>query len=94
MSKRRVFSEEYKRDAVARIAERGNLAATSRDLGVHQNTLLRWKERLSAAPERPFPGHGNPQDIETARLKRENARLTEEIEILKKAVGIFITRPR
>jgi len=94
MSKRRVFSEEFKRDAVALVLKSGNLVSVARDLGVHENTLSRWKQRLSISPERPFPGHGNPHDVETARLKRENARLSEEVEILKKAVGIFVTRPK
>lgn len=43
---------------------------------------------------RAFPGHGNPRDEELAKLQRENARLKEENEILKKAVGIFTSRPR
>ena len=50
--------------------------------------------RLETATERPFPGQGNPQDPEVAQLKRENARLKEDNEILKKAVGIFTVRPQ
>ena len=44
--------------------------------------------------ERPFPGKGNPQDPELAALLKENARLREDNEILKKAVGIFTKLPR
>ena len=44
--------------------------------------------------ENPFPGQGNAQDPELAQLKREMARLREENEILKKAVGIFTIRPQ
>jgi transposase len=77
--------------------ERGNLSQVARDLGLHETVLSRWKKRLETAPERPsqrpFPGQGNPQDPELARLKRENARLKEEVEILK-AVGIFTVRPQ
>lgn len=91
---RRVFTEEFKRDAVRLAAERGNLAQTARDLGLSDTVLQRWKKRLEEAPERPFPGQGNPQDPELARLRRENARLAEEVEILKKAVGIFTSRSR
>lgn len=94
MSQRRVFTDEFKRDAVRLAKERGNLAEVARDLGVHETVLTRWKKRLEAAPVRPFPGHGNPQDADLAALKRENARLREEVEILKKAAGIFLTRPQ
>ena len=91
---RRVFTEEFKRDAVKLAKERGNVARAARDLGVHESVLSRWKRRLDTAPERPFPGQGKPQNPELAQLKRENARLTEENEILKKAVGIFTVRPQ
>ena len=91
---RRVFTEEFKRDAVKLAKERGNVAQAARDLGVHESVLSRWKRRLDTSPERPFPGQGKPQDPGLAQLKRENARLTEENEILKKAVGIFTVRPQ
>ena len=41
---------------------------------------------------RRFPGHGKPRDEEMVQLKRENRRLQQEVEILKKAVGIFTVR--
>jgi transposase len=91
---RRVFTEEFKRDAVKLVKERGSVAQAARALGVHESVLSRWKRQLDTSPERPFPGQGNPQDLELAQLKRENARLTEENEILKKAVGIFTVRPQ
>jgi transposase len=91
---RRVFTEEFKRDAVRLANERGNLSEAARALGVHESVLGRWKRQLETSPDRPFPGQGNAQDPELATLKRENARLKEENEILKKAVGIFTTRPQ
>jgi len=94
MQQRRVYTEEYKRDAVRLAKERGNVAQVARDLGIHESLLSKWKQKLQATPERPFPGQGNPQDQELARMKREIARLKEENEILKKAVGIFSVRPQ
>lgn len=96
MTDRKVFTNEFKREAVRLAQERGNVSETARDLGIHATLLHRWKRRLREAAENEvaFPGHGNPKDPELARLQRENARLKEENEILKKAVGIFTTRPR
>ena len=94
MADRRVYSEEFKRDALKLAEARGTIGAAARELGIDHTVLRRWKERLEANPERAFPGHGIPQDEELAKLKRENARLKEDNEILKKAVGIFTKRSR
>ncbi len=96
---RRSFTEEFKREAVRLAMERGNVSAVSRDLGIHESVLNRWKRRLQQQAEcpgsqsRPFPGNGNPRDGELAKLQRELGRVKEENEILKKAVGIFTSRP-
>lgn len=92
----RYFSDEFKREAVRLARERGNVEETARELGIHATMIHRWKRRLKmvADHEVAFPGHGNPKDPQLARLERENARLKEENEILKKAVGIFSVRPR
>ena len=75
--------------------ERGNIEQTARDLGGHANLIHDWRRRLATMPDREtaFPGHGKPKDPELVRLQREYARLKEENEILKKAVGIFTARP-
>ncbi len=98
---RRSFTEEFKREAVRLARERGNVAATARDLGIDESCLNRWRRALAAgeeasastAPPRPFPGQGNARDEEVTRLRRELARVRQENEILKKAVGIFTSRP-
>ena len=82
--------------------EGGNVSAVTRDLGIHQSVLNRWKRQVqqqeaqqqSGPGNRPFPGRGNARDLEVAKFQRENARLKEENAILKKAVGIFTSRPR
>ena len=63
--------------------------------GPSANSMLRrWKQQLQENGKKAFPGKGNPRDEELDRIQRENRRLKEENEILKKAVGIFSTRPR
>jgi transposase len=92
-TERRQFTDEFKREAVRLAKERGDLTQVARELGLHEAVLTRWKKALRETPGNPFPGNGNPQGLELTRLERENARLREEVEILKKAVGIFTKRP-
>jgi transposase len=94
MAERKVYTEEFKREAVRLAKERGNSAQTTRELGISDNTLQGWKSQLGKTPENPFPGDGAPRDAEMAQLKRDLARLKEENEILKAAVGLFTKAPR
>jgi transposase len=90
----KTYTEEFKREAVRLARERGHIAQTARDLGVSDTSIITWRRQLEETPERPFPGQGNPRDAEMAQRKRELARVKEENEILKKAVGIFPSAPR
>ncbi len=95
------YTEEFKREAVRLVSEGGQKEAqVARDLGVCRSLLGKWRRGIQEEPQsgqtgqRTFPGHGNPRDQEMAKLQKENARLKEEVEILKKAMGIFTSRPR
>jgi transposase-like protein len=59
---------------------------------IHKSVLRRWKKELENQGEKAFPGKGHAHDEELRRLQRENQRLKETVEILKKAVGIFADR--
>lgn len=92
---RKQYSAEFKREAVRLIAGKGlSVAQVSRDLGLNQNMLGRWKKQMENDPERAFPGQGRTQDEELTRLRREVEVLRQERDILKKAVGIFSQTPR
>ncbi|MEO9527582.1 IS3 family transposase [Roseibium sp.] len=76
------FSDDFKRDAVAQITERGYpVAEVSKRLGVSQHSLYAWKKKFSKPAD---PGKAD-QAAEIRRLKQELARVTEERDILKKA---------
>ena len=78
------FSDEFKRDAVAQITERGYpVAEVSKRLGVSQHSLYEWKKKFSQ------PSSSDDRDAEIRRLKRELSRVTEERHILKKATAYF-----
>lgn len=94
--KRKTYTREFKVQAVAML-ERGekNGHEIEKDLGIGSGQIYRWRKQLAAEGNgiRAFPGTGNPRDEELARLKRENATLREERDILRKAVAIF-SRPQ
>lgn len=93
MTKRKRFTREFKLDAI-RLLEAGekNASDLARELGVPRNRLYKWREQLKAKDKAEvFPGSGRRggREAELAALERENARLREENEILKKAARYF-----
>lgn len=89
---KRVFSREFKLEAVRLVRERGVAKShAARELGVHVNVLRKWLKDYEADPTQAFPGHGQlkPEQAEIARLKRELARTKAERDILKKAIAYF-----
>lgn len=90
---RRNYTREFKEDAV-RLLESGTKSGREieEDLGVGRGMIYRWRRQLEEqhkAGIRAFPGHGNPRDEEFVRLRRELADVSEERDILRKAVAIF-----
>jgi len=89
---RRVFSREFKLEAVKLVRERGvKIAQAARDLDVHENVLRKWIRDVAADPAYAFPGHGQmkPEQLEIERLRREVTKLKAERDILKKAAAYF-----
>jgi transposase len=94
---RRQFTKEFKIEAVRLIVEEGRrISELSRELGVGENLLSRWKKKSEEGKIEPFPGKGrlSPEDEELRQLRRENKRLRMERDILKKAVAIFSEEPQ
>lgn len=80
------YSDDFKRDAVHQITVRGYpVREVSRCLGVITHSLYKWMKQSGE----PSPKPGVDHEAENRRLKRERARVTEERDILKKAVAYF-----
>lgn len=84
--------KQFKEEAVRlAITSPQPLAKTAHDLGVNKTTLYSWiaqaKEKSPVIEE-----NGEQKNVieELNRLRKENARLKEEREILKKATAFFI----
>jgi transposase len=87
----KAYSEEYRREAV-RLAEAGTkpLAQIARELGDSSRDAARLAAARAARGEPEATGAVVPSlEEENPRLRRENARLLEEREILKKATAFF-----
>ena len=68
-----------------------SLMQVSRDLGVNENSLHKWKKDYLSDQQNAFPGKGNlkPEQEELRKKDREIARLKMERDILKKAISYF-----
>ena len=89
-----MFTAEYKAEAV-RLAKAGsgNIAATARELGIDVTTLRDWIRRDSA-PKADSPSLSPSEKQELLQLRRDNAMLRMEREILKKAAAFFAKESR
>lgn len=93
---RRIFSREFKVEAVRLVTERGvSITQAAQDLGIGGNMLGRWVREAKADQRQAFPGRGQmkPDDAEVARLKRELAKTRAERDILKKTIGYLAKEP-
>jgi transposase-like protein len=93
---RRHYTREFKLEAV-RLAAVGDRtkAKVARELGIRVNQLRQWREDFALEERNGVP----KQELATAEqdigaLRRENARLREENEILKKAAIYFAKASR
>jgi transposase len=98
---RRVFSAEFKADAVRQLrARRKEVTQIARELDVPRQLLYSWArqadQRKGKSLTDVFPGHGKrtAEQMELDRLRRENAELREANEILKKAKAFFAKHRR
>jgi len=85
------FDKAFKVQAVKMVTEEVQKALeVARSLGIHANMLYNWKKRYAQDGDKAFVGKGHLSEMVALRRKLRNAEI--EIEILKKAVGIFSKR--
>ena len=98
---RRVFSAQFKAKAVKLVkAGRKEVTQIARELEVSRQMLHSWVRQSDRRTGKPlsdvFPGHGKrtAEQMELDQLRRENARLRQSNEILKKAKAFFAKHHR
>ena len=89
----KTYTEEFKQDAVRLVETSGKpKTQVARDLGISESALYRWFKHYGIDQPQPTISTGQSvKDLETElkRLRRENAVLREERDILKKAISIY-----
>ena len=90
MPKRRKYSAEFKREAVAMANQPGvTRTQIGRELGVSPNMITRWARELGESGSKAFGGQGKARDEEMAVLKRELGRVKKERDFLREAATFF-----
>lgn len=86
-------SKEFKLEAIRMMDEQSRpIAEIARELGIKREILYRWRDDHRKKGDGAFRGSGRPkleEQDELVRLRRENAALKEERDILKKAAAYF-----
>jgi transposase len=86
---RRHFDQEFREGAVRIVRETGKpIAQVARELGVHEATLGRWVNLERRGREGEGALTESERD-ELTRLRRENAELAMERDVLKRSVALW-----
>ena len=90
--KHRTYTREFKEEAV-QLANRSGKRTSEieEELGITRGLLVKWKRKLSEEGSEAFRGQGrrSSAEEEIRQLRRENAILKQERDVLKKALAIF-----
>ncbi len=75
------YDKEYKKEAVKKYLDGQSIASISREIGVNENTIHKWKKEILSVK--------GEIDQEKLAMRKRIIELEMENEILKKAALIF-----
>ena len=91
MEARRRFDVEFKEGAVRFVRETGKpIAQVARELGISDGTLGNWVNKDRRAREGGDGRLSESERAELVRLRRENAELAMERDVLKRSVVLWV----
>ena len=90
MAKYRKYSKEFKLQAARLVTEQGySYEQAAKRLGTTGWSIRNWVIQFRQKGELPGQSETGPQADELKQLRKENARLKMENDILKKAAAYF-----
>ena len=92
METRRKFDEDFKQGAVRIVRETGKpIAQVARELGINEGTLGNWCSKDRAGRDGGGGALGEDERAELVRLRRENAELAMQRDVLKRSVALWVS---
>ena len=90
MAKYRKYSKEFKIQAARLVTEQGySYEQAAKRLGATGWSIRNWVQKFRQSGELPAQRETQPKVDELRQLRKENARLKMENDILKKAAAYF-----
>lgn len=86
---RPAYSDEFRREAVQMLRAGRTPRELAESLGVSEQTLRNWRRQDQLDRHERDDGVTTDERAELARLRRENTRLRQERDLLKRAAAFF-----
>jgi transposase len=92
---RRAFTPEFKAEIVE-LCQRGDRSVrqVARDFDLTETAVRQWVKQAELDAGTRSDGLNSDERAELARLRRENRRLQEDVDILKRATAFFARETR
>src|SRR3954469_24833598 len=90
---RTAYPPEFRREAVQMLRAGRTPRELAASLGVSEQTLRNWRRQDQVDRRERDDGLTSEEREELRRLRRENARLKQERDLLKRAAAFFAAEP-
>jgi len=85
----KIYPPEFKRDVVMVARRReSSLEQVAEDFGISASSVKRWMAQADV-DDGVVEGQTTTEQQEVVRLRRENRRLQQEVEVLRRATAYF-----
>ena len=92
--RRRSFTKEFKAEVVALVGQPGNsVGSVARDLDLTETAVRSWVKQAEV-DDGHVEGLTTSECEELVALRRENRRLSQDVEILRRATAFFAKETR